>query len=85
MPLGRCTLSGRTRLAATVQLHAVRAVRAAGLSRPDAATGVWNLLSGALHALVVDDLLDTESCHRLVQPWREAPAPDRRRDRERFS
>ena len=70
-------LSGRVRSAAEAQLLAVRAFRAGGLDAGDGASGVWNAVSGALHAEVVADLLGGESRERLVRPWEAAfpPAP----------
>src|SRR5437763_1072314 len=40
------------------------------------AGGVWNLLSGAVQALVVRDLLDTATAHRLLAPVLAALGPD---------
>lgn len=61
-------LSDRTRVAAQAQLLAVVAAKAAGLSTRDSASGGWNLLSGAVHALMVADLLADEDVDALVQP-----------------
>jgi hypothetical protein len=62
-------LSGRTRTAAAVQLRAVLAFRAAGFTETDAAQGSWNALSGALHALLVSDLLGDDHVAVLLRPW----------------
>ncbi|NHC46288.1 hypothetical protein [Motilibacter aurantiacus] len=61
-------LSGRTRCAAAAQLLAVSALHRAGLSARAAAYGTWNLASGAVHALVVADLLGEEDREALVGP-----------------
>ncbi len=50
-------LSGRTRTAAAAQLLTVQALASAGVSVADAAAGAWNTVSGAVHGLVVADLL----------------------------
>ncbi|NIZ90428.1 hypothetical protein [Kineococcus rubinsiae] len=62
-------LSGRTRTAAVAQLLAVRAFRAGGLDASDGASGLWNLVSGVVHAEVVADLLPGEARDVLVRPW----------------
>lgn len=69
-------LTGRTRTAAAAQLHAVQAFLATGLgARPDAA-GLWNLVSGVVHAQMVADLLGDGSRALLVRPWLAATARD---------
>src|SRR5690349_4538624 len=50
------------------QLRLVRAVDPAAIPLADRAGGVWNMLSGAVQALVVRDLLDTATAHRLLAP-----------------
>lgn len=50
-------LSGRTRTAAAAQLLTVQALAGAGVTVADAAAGAWNTVSGAVHGLVVADLL----------------------------
>ena len=65
-------LSGRVRAAAAAQLMAVEAVRVAGLPLADSAGGVWNLVSGAVQAAVVDDLLSAEHSAVLADPVRTA-------------
>jgi hypothetical protein len=61
-------LSGRIQTAATAQLLLVQAVDSGDIPRADRAGGVWNLLSGAMQGLVVRDLLDTATAHRLLSP-----------------
>jgi hypothetical protein len=68
-------LSDRVRSAAAAQFSLVEALHAAGISAGDAATGSWNLLSGALQALMVADLLDSDTSYRLVSPALEALGP----------
>jgi len=65
-------LSGRTRSAAVAQLLAVRAFRAGGLDAADGAGGLWNLVSGVVHAEVVADLLPGEARDVLLRPWTAA-------------
>jgi hypothetical protein len=52
--------------AAAAQLHLVSAVRSAGVSLDDVASGLWNAVSGAVSAMVVSDLLDDVSCDLLL-------------------
>lgn len=59
-------LSGRVAAAAAAQLHLVGAVRSAGVSLDDVAGGFWNAVSGAVSAMVVQDLLDDVSCDLLL-------------------
>jgi hypothetical protein len=61
-------LSDRLRTAAAAQLLLVQALDDGVVPVADRAGGVWNLLSGAVQALVVRDLLDTATSHRLVAP-----------------
>lgn len=61
-------LTGRVRAAAAAQLRAVGVLAATGLSVTDAAAGIWNLVSGAVQAAVVNDLLDDDSHERLLAP-----------------
>ncbi|WP_459644158.1 hypothetical protein [Kineococcus sp. NUM-3379] len=68
-------LSDRVRTAAQAQMLAVRAFRAGGLDAADGANGVWNAISGALHAEVVADLLGGQSRERLLRPWEVAFPP----------
>jgi hypothetical protein len=68
-------MSGRVRAAATAQLRLVQAVDIAGIPVADRAAGVWNLLSGALQALMVRDLADSESAQQLLAPAVSALGP----------
>jgi hypothetical protein len=61
-------LSDRIRTAAAAQLLLVQALDNGVVPVADRAGGVWNLLSGAIQALVVRDLLDTATAHRLLAP-----------------
>ena len=61
-------LSGRVRTAAAAQMLLVQAIDTAAIPLTDRAGGVWNMLSGAVQALVVRDLLDTATAHRLLAP-----------------
>ena len=62
-------LSGRVRTAAVAQLLAVRAFRAGGLDAADGAAGLWNVVSGVVHAEVVADLLSSDARAVLLRPW----------------
>lgn len=68
-------LSGRVRAAAAAQLALVSAVDATGLPIVDRASGVWNTLSGVVHALVVRDVTDHDTTHRLLGPYLAAFGP----------
>ncbi|GGK82795.1 hypothetical protein [Mangrovihabitans endophyticus] len=68
-------LSDRVRTAAAAQMLLVQAVDTASIPLADRAGGVWNLLSGAVQALVVRDLLDTATAHRLLAPVVAALGP----------
>ncbi|OLE21397.1 MAG: hypothetical protein AUG44_27765 [Actinobacteria bacterium 13_1_20CM_3_71_11] len=68
-------LSGRTRTAAAAQLLLVQAVDTGAVPLADRAAGVWNVLSGAVQALVVRDLLDGATAHRLLAPVLAALGP----------
>jgi hypothetical protein len=61
-------LSDRIRTAAAAQLLLVQALDHDVITVGDRAGGVWNLLSGAVQAVVVRDLLDTNTAHRLLAP-----------------
>jgi hypothetical protein len=61
-------LSGRVRPAAAAQLRAVRVLADADVPVADAAGGTWNLVSGAVQATVVQDLLDGASARLLLDP-----------------
>jgi hypothetical protein len=68
-------LSGRVRAAAAAQLALVSAVDAAGVPVADRAAGVWNALSGVIHALIVRDVSDHQTTHRLLEPYLTAFGP----------
>jgi hypothetical protein len=68
-------LSDRVRTAAAAQMLLVQAVDTADIPLADRAGGVWNMLSGAVQALVVRDLLDTSTAHRLLAPVVAALGP----------
>ncbi|WP_460624162.1 hypothetical protein [Kineococcus endophyticus] len=65
-------LSDRVRTAAVAQLLAVRAFRAGGLEAADGAEGLWNVVSGVVHAEVVADLLSSDARAVLLRPWEAA-------------
>lgn len=69
-------LTGRTRTAAAAQLHAVQGFVAAGLGALPDAVGLWNLVSGVVHAEMVADLLGDGSRALLVRPWLAATTRD---------
>jgi hypothetical protein len=62
-------LSGRVRIAAAAQLKLVQAIDTANVPVGDRAGGVWNLLSGAVQAFMVRDLLDGPTARRLLDPY----------------
>jgi hypothetical protein len=68
-------LSDRVRTAAAAQMLLVQAIDTAAIPLADRAGGVWNMLSGAVQALVVKDLLDTATAHRLLAPVVAALGP----------
>lgn len=68
-------LSGRIRAAAAAQLLLVKSIDRAGVPVAARAGGVWNLLSGAVQALMVRDLLDSANVHRLLDPYFVAMGP----------
>jgi hypothetical protein len=53
----------------------VQAVDDGGIPVADRAGGAWNLLSGAVQALMVRDLLGVETVRRLVDPLLVALGP----------
>jgi hypothetical protein len=67
-------LCGRARPSAAAQLRAVRVLSDADLPVGDAAAGTWNVVSGAVQAAVVKDLLDDESTTLLLEPVTRALA-----------
>lgn len=68
-------LSDRVRTAAAAQMLLVQAIDTADIPLADRAGGIWNMLSGAIQALVVRDLLDTATAHRLLAPVVAALGP----------
>jgi len=68
-------LSDRVRTAAAAQMLLVQAIDMADIPLAERAGGVWNMLSGAVQALVVRDLLDTATAHRLLAPVIAALGP----------
>jgi len=68
-------LSGRVRAGAAAQLMLVQSLDRSGVSVADRAGGVWNLLSGAIQALMVRDLLDSSTSRRLLDPYFTAMGP----------
>jgi hypothetical protein len=68
-------VSERVRAAAAAQLMLVQAVDDAGIPVADRAGGAWNLLSGAVQAMMVRDLLAAETVRRLVDPLLVALGP----------
>ena len=68
-------LSDRVRTAAAAQMLLVQAIDTAAIPLAERAGGVWNMLSGAVQALVVRDLLDTSTAHRLLAPVVAALGP----------
>jgi hypothetical protein len=68
-------VAGRVRAGAAAQLMLVQAVERAGIPVADRAGGAWNLLSGAVQALVVRDVLDGPTLYRLLDPVVTALGP----------
>jgi hypothetical protein len=64
--------TGRIRAAATAQLLTVKAFLDGGLGAADGAEGVWNLISGHVHACVVADVLPAETQQLLARGWQSA-------------
>jgi hypothetical protein len=62
-------LSDRVRSAGAAQLLLVDAVAGAGIPVDELAAGTWNLLSGAVHALVVRDIAGASVLHPLLSPY----------------
>jgi hypothetical protein len=61
-------LSDRVRAAAAVQLLGVVALDAAGVPAAECAYGTWNVVSGALQATVVADLVGEQILSTLLHP-----------------
>jgi hypothetical protein len=70
-------MSGRIRASAAAQLCLVQALDVGGVPIADRAAGAWSLLSGAVQALIVRDLLDTDTMHRLLSAYLLAIGPER--------
>ncbi|WP_238016291.1 hypothetical protein KZZ52_53575 [Dactylosporangium sp. AC04546] len=68
-------LAGRVRSGAAAQLLLVQALDRSGVPVGDRAGGVWNLLSGAVQAIMVRDLLDSATARRLLDPYFTAMGP----------
>jgi hypothetical protein len=68
-------LAGRVRAAAAAQLRLVLAIRSAGAKVTQLAAGGWNAASGAIQALLVRDMLDSDLVRQLVEPYRIAFGP----------
>jgi hypothetical protein len=63
-------LADRVRPSAAAQLRAVRVLSDADVPATETAAGTWNVVSGAVQATVVGDLLDDESAAVLLEPVR---------------
>ena len=61
-------VSGRTRVLATAQLHAVQAFLDGGFDRQDGAVGVWNAVAGCVQGIAMGDLLDEGALTVLRAP-----------------
>ena len=70
-------LAGRVRPAASAQLLLVEAVQAAGAPPQALALGAWRMLSGAMQAAVVSDVLDEITTDWLLGGCQRALAPVR--------
>ncbi len=62
-------VSGRTRVLATAQLHAVQAFLDGGFDRHDGAAGAWNAVAGCVQGIAMGDLLDEGALTVLRAPW----------------
>jgi hypothetical protein len=62
-------VSGRTRMLAAAQLHAVQAFLDGGFGLHDGAAGVWNAVAGCVQGIAMADLLDEGSLAALRAPW----------------
>lgn len=61
-------VSGRTRVLATAQLHAVQAFLDGGFDRHDGAGGAWNAVAGCVQGIAMGDLLDEGALTVLRAP-----------------
>ncbi|HET9140534.1 hypothetical protein [Actinophytocola sp.] len=68
-------VSGRVRAAAAAQFRLVQAIDLGGVPVADRAAGVWNVLSGAVQAVLVRDLADADAVHELLDPTLTALGP----------
>jgi len=62
-------VSGRTRVLAAAQLHAVQAFLDGGFGLSDGASGAWNALAGCVQGTAMADLLDEGALAVLRAPW----------------
>jgi hypothetical protein len=62
-------VSGRTRVLAAAQLHAVQAFLDGGFDLHDGAAGAWNAVAGCVQGIAMADLLDERSLAVLRAPW----------------
>ncbi|WP_040338830.1 hypothetical protein [Candidatus Blastococcus massiliensis] len=62
-------VSGRTRVLAAAQLHAVQAFLDGGFDLHDGAAGVWNAVAGCVQGVAMSDLVDEASLAVLRAPW----------------
>lgn len=69
------SLSERTREAALAQMRLVQICRHVNWPIAALAGGDWNTISGAIHALVVRDLVGSETLHRLIAACEEVFGP----------
>lgn len=65
-------VSGRTRVLAAAQLHAVQAFLDGGFGRHDGAAGTWNALAGCVQGIAMGDLLDEGALTVLRAPLTRA-------------
>ncbi|MGY1754037.1 hypothetical protein [Blastococcus sp. SYSU D01042] len=65
-------VSGRTRVLATAQLHAVQAFLDGGFDRHDGAAGAWNAIAGCVQGIAMGDLLDEGALTVLRAPLSRA-------------
>jgi len=65
-------VSGRTRVLATAQLHAVQAFLDGGFDRHDGAAGAWNAVAGCVQGIAMGDLLDEGALTVLRAPLTRA-------------
>jgi hypothetical protein len=68
-------VSGRVRAAAAAQFRLVQAIDLGGVPVAERAAGVWNVLSGAVQAVMVRDLADGDAVHQLLDPTLTALGP----------